>query len=130
MNLIDNLEQHLRGQIDKLEQLKLCAAEALGSNVNSIGFSYMEHNSADLRMGLVQHLDLLCDLNERVKSLEMGTTHLAQAGPKPRMRGSRRASGQHRTRPHISEDTQSELGWIPAWQRRNSDTTSEMSCAW
>lgn len=130
IDLIDDLEQRLRGQIDKMERLKLCVAEALVSNVSSTGFSYLEQNSVDLKMSLAEHFNSLCDLNERVKSLEMGTTLLAQACTKPRIAGSRRVLRRSNTPSPFCEDAQSELGWGPVWLRRNSCTASEMSCAW
>ncbi|KAM4662636.1 uncharacterized protein O3C94_011080 [Discoglossus pictus] len=128
--LIQDLEQRLRTRTDNLEHLRLSVAEVLSNS--STGFRYIQQSSLDLKKSLAEHRNALCDLNERMDSLQMGTVLFLQMNTKPKLWGNKRGAKkyQHAPRPQFCDDTQSELGWNPLRPRRNSDTASELSCAW
>ncbi|CAH2316302.1 Hypothetical predicted protein [Pelobates cultripes] len=124
--LVQDLEQRLRNQIDKIEHLKLSVAEALSNSSNNTGFKSIEQHGGDLKMSMAEHTAFLNDLNKRTESLQMSISLYIQVKTLPKVWCSRRSI---RRRRQLVDDTQSELGWNPAWPRRNSNS-SEMSCAW
>ncbi|XP_078502697.1 uncharacterized protein LOC144761112 [Lissotriton helveticus] len=132
LSVIKDLEQRLRNQIDKLEHLRLNVGEALSSGSSSTGFDFIQQNSADLRTSLLEHQDWLGGLNEHLEALQLNTVLFLQMNTKPRVWSPKRDPKRYQrwTRPVFNDDTHSELGWSPFRSRRNSDTASEMSCAW
>ncbi|KAJ1133776.1 hypothetical protein NDU88_000252 [Pleurodeles waltl] len=84
LNVIKDLEQRLRNQIDKLEHLRLSVGEALSSGSSSTGFDFIQQNSADLRTSLLEHQDWLGDLNERLEAVQLNTALFLQMNTKPR----------------------------------------------
>ncbi|MEE6513992.1 hypothetical protein FKM82_021912 [Ascaphus truei] len=127
--IMQDLELRLRIQMDDMERLRLSVAEALGS---STGFSYMQQNSAELKVALAEHMTSVRNLNERMESLQISTMLFLQMNTKLRMCVTQRSSrrNQYSMQPQFCDDTQSGLGWNPVRPRRNSDAASEMSCAW
>ncbi|KAJ8408701.1 hypothetical protein AAFF_G00253360 [Aldrovandia affinis] len=122
--MMQELEDRLKEQIDKLEHIRLCATELKDSIAGQ--------SNADLKQSISDHMDWLSRLTERVESLQMNTAVFVQMNPKPRTWGGKQ--GPRRSarwgRPHLGDDAQSEFGWSPVRTRRNSDAASEMSCAW
>ncbi|KAM8934279.1 uncharacterized protein RCH25_004725 [Pelodytes ibericus] len=127
--LIQDLEQQLRSQMDKLEHLKLSVAEALCCSSSNTGFASIEQHCSDLKISLAEQAAFLSDLNERTESLQMSTSLFAQVSTKPKIWGSRRSFRRSNVRPQLCDDTQSELGWSLTRPRRNSNA-SELSCVW
>ncbi|KAI5089086.1 hypothetical protein C0J45_20494 [Silurus meridionalis] len=122
--MIQELEDHLKEQIDKLEHVRLAAAE-LKENLSG--------NGIDLRQSVTDHVDWLNHLTERVETLQMNTSVFVQMNSRPRVfRGKQQSfrNPSHSGRGHLADDAQSEFGWSPIRRRRNSDAASEMSCAW
>lgn len=121
--MMQELEDRLKEQIDKLEHIRLSATE-LKDNIAG--------NSADLKQSIADHLDWLSRLTERVDTLQMNTSVFVQMNPKPRTWGGKQSSRRSARlgRPYQGDDAQSEFGWSPVRTRRNSDAASEMSCAW
>ncbi|KAI1905072.1 hypothetical protein AGOR_G00012170 [Albula goreensis] len=121
--MMQELEDRLKEQIDKLEHIRLSATELKDS---------ISGNNADLKQSISDHLDWLNRLTERVETLQMNTAVFVQMNPKPRAWGGKQ--GYRRSarwgRPCQADDAQSEFGWSPVRTRRNSDAASEMSCAW
>ncbi|XP_031754059.1 uncharacterized protein LOC116409535 [Xenopus tropicalis] len=126
---IQNLEETLRNQIDKMEHLKLSVMEVLNSSTTSTGFNYIQQTSSEIKMSLAAHTAFLNDLNERMESLKISSTLWVNTKPKVWRRRTQ-SFGRLSVRSRFFDDTQSEQGWSPAWPRRNSDAASEMSCAW
>ncbi|MCJ8748398.1 hypothetical protein PDJAM_G00164360 [Pangasius djambal] len=122
--MMQELEDRLKEQIDKLEHVRLAAAE-LKENLSG--------NGEDLGQCIADHVDWLNQLTERVETLQMNTSVFVQMNSKPRVfRGKQRSfrNPSHPGRGHLVDDAQSEFGWSPIRMRRNSDAASEMSCAW
>ncbi|KAJ8346914.1 hypothetical protein SKAU_G00283150 [Synaphobranchus kaupii] len=121
--MMQELEDRLKEQIDKLEHIRLSATE-LKDNIAG--------NSADLKQSISDHLDWLSRLTERVDTLQMNTSVFVQMNPKPRTWGGKRGSRRSARSGRLcqADDAQSEFGWSPVRTRRNSDAASEMSCAW
>ncbi|CDQ66589.1 unnamed protein product [Oncorhynchus mykiss] len=122
--MMQELEDRLKEQIDKLEHVRLSATE-LKDNLSGI--------NGDLNQSIADHLDWLGQLSERVETLQMNTSVFVQMNPKPRTWGGKQGS-RHAPRwgrlHSLADDAQSEYGWSPIRTRRNSDAASEMSCAW
>ncbi|KAM6985724.1 uncharacterized protein FYW47_008017 [Aplochiton taeniatus] len=121
--LMQELDDRLKEQIDKLEHVRLSATELKDS---------LSGSNTDLNHSIADHLDWLSQLSERVETLQMNTNVFVQMNPKPRTWGVKQGSrhGSRWGRPSLVEDAQSEYGWSPIRTRRNSDAASEMSCAW
>ncbi|CAG12401.1 unnamed protein product [Tetraodon nigroviridis] len=121
--MMQELEDRLKEQIDKLEHLRLAAAE-LKDNLSA--------SNSDLTKSIADHLEWLNHLSERVETLHMNTSVFVQMNPKPRAWTGKQASkhGYRTGRFHLNEEAQSEFGWSPIRTRRNSDAASEMSCNW
>ncbi|KAM9440561.1 uncharacterized protein Hap1MRO34_025802 [Clarias gariepinus] len=122
--MMQELEDRLKEQIDKLEHVRLAAAE-LKDNLSG--------NGGDLRQSIAEHGDWLNQLTDRVETLQMNTTVFVQMNSRPRVfRGKQQSfrNASHQGRGHILDDAQSEFGWSPIRMRRSSDAASEMSCAW
>ncbi|KAG7476431.1 hypothetical protein MATL_G00082860 [Megalops atlanticus] len=121
--MMQELEDRLKEQIDKLEHIRLSATELKDS---------IAGNGADLKQSISDHLEFLSRLTERVETLQMNTAVFVQMNPKPRTWGGKQGSRRLARwgRPHLADDAQSEFGWSPVRTRRNSDAASEMSCAW
>ncbi|KAL6463941.1 hypothetical protein MHYP_G00283320, partial [Metynnis hypsauchen] len=122
--MMQELEDRLKEQIDKLEHIRLAATD-LRENLTG--------NSGDLRHSIAEHIDWLGQLTERVETLQMNTSVFVQMNAKPRTwRGKQQSfrSSARWGRGQVANDAQSEFGWSPVRTRRNSDAASEMSCAW
>ncbi|XP_077353956.1 uncharacterized protein LOC144002525 [Festucalex cinctus] len=121
--MMQELEDRLKEQIDKLEHIRLAAIE-LKDNLSA--------GDGDLSQSLSDHVDWLNHLSARVESLHMNMSVFVQMNPKPRAWSGRQASkhGYRRGRAHQDDDAQSEICWSPIRTRRNSDAASEMSCNW
>ncbi|XP_011479894.1 uncharacterized protein LOC105355212 [Oryzias latipes] len=121
--MMQELDDRLKEQIDKLEHLRLTAIE-LKDN--------MSGTTSDLSQAVSDHLDWLNHLSERAETLHVNTTVFVQMNPKPRTWSARPGSrrGSHWGRPHHRDDALSEFGWSPIYTRRNSDAASEVSCNW
>ncbi|KAI4897535.1 hypothetical protein NFI96_010534 [Prochilodus magdalenae] len=122
--MMQELEDRLKEQIDKLEHIRLTATDLKESLTGSSG---------DLRQSIAEHMDWLGQLTERVETLQMNTSVFVQMNAKPRTwRGKQQSfrSSARWGRGHVANDAQSEFGWSPVRTRRNSDAASEMSCAW
>ncbi|XP_078127799.1 uncharacterized protein LOC144531508 [Sander vitreus] len=122
--MMQELDDRLKEQIDKLEHVRLAAVELKDSLSGS--------NSDHLTRSIADHLEWLNHLSERVETLHMNTTVFVQMNPKPRAWTGKQGSkhGYRLGRLHRAEDIQSEIGWSPIRTRRNSDAASEMSCYW
>ncbi|KAM7392762.1 hypothetical protein PAMA_007735 [Pampus argenteus] len=121
--MMQELDDRLKEQIDKLEHVRLAAIE-LKDNLSG--------SNSDLSQSISDHLEWLNHLSERVETLHMNTTVFVQMNPKPRVWAGKQGSkhGYRLGRLHQAEDAQSEFGWSPIRTRRNSDAASEMSCNW
>ncbi|KAM9793328.1 uncharacterized protein ACBT44_017857 [Syngnathus typhle] len=121
--MMQELDDRLKEQIDKLEHIRLAAVE-LKDNLSA--------DNSELSQSLSDHVEWLNHLTERVESLHMNTSVFVQMNPKPRVWSGRHASkhGFRRGRAHPADDAQSEICWLPVRTRRNSDAASEMSCNW
>ncbi|XP_029371411.1 endothelial differentiation-related factor 1 homolog isoform X1 [Echeneis naucrates] len=121
--MMQELDDRLKEQIDKLEHVRLAAVE-LKDNLSEC--------DGDLSQAIADHLDWLNHLSERVETLHMNTTVFVQMNPKPRAWAGKQGSkyGYRWARLHQADDAQSEFGWSPIRTRRNSDAASEMSCNW
>lgn len=121
--MMQELDDRLKEQIDKLEHVRLAAVE-LKDNLSG--------SNGDLSQSIADHLDWLNHLSERVESVHMNTTVFVQMNPKPRAWAGKQASkhGYRSGRLHQMDDALSEYGWSPIRTRRNSDAASEMSCNW
>ncbi|KAJ8286861.1 hypothetical protein GJAV_G00044190 [Gymnothorax javanicus] len=121
--MMQELEDRLKEQIDKLEHIRLSATELKDS---------IAGNGADLKQSIADHLDWLGRMNERVETLQMNTSVFVQMNPKPRTWGGKQGSWRPAPlgRLYQGDDAQSEFGWSPMRTRRYSDAASEMSCAW
>lgn len=122
--MMQELDDRLKEQIDKLEHIRL--------SVGDLKESFSGNPSKDLKQSIAEHMDWLSHLTERVETLQMNTTVFVQMNTKPRSwkgkQGHRQSSCWGRS--HLADDAQSEYGWSPMRTRRNSDAASEMSCAW
>ncbi|KAF5909535.1 endothelial differentiation-related factor 1 isoform X2, partial [Clarias magur] len=67
--MMQELEDRLKEQVDRLEHVRLAAAE-LKDNLSG--------NSGDLRQSIAEHGDWLNQLTERVETLQMNTTVFVQ----------------------------------------------------
>ncbi|KAJ3605473.1 hypothetical protein NHX12_027519 [Muraenolepis orangiensis] len=122
--MMQELEDRLQEQIDKLEHVRLASTE--------LKDSFSESNG-DLSQAITDHLDWLNHLSERMDNLQMNTTIFAQMNPKPRTWGGGKQGSRsypHRGRGHLADDAQSETGWAPMRSRRDSDAASEASYHW
>ncbi|CAM9139840.1 unnamed protein product [Lampetra planeri] len=121
--MMQELDDRLKEQIDKLEHVRLAAIE-LKDNLSA--------GNSDLTQSVSDHLEWLNHLSERVESLHVNTTVFVQMNPKPRAWAGKHGSrhGSRWGRLHSTDDAQSEFGWSPIRTRRNSDAASEMSCNW
>ncbi|KAK1787699.1 hypothetical protein P4O66_016192 [Electrophorus voltai] len=122
--MMQELEDRLKEHIDKLEHIRLAAADLRESPFG---------NNGDLRQSITEHVDWLGHLRERVEALQMNTSVFVQMNSKPRLwRGKNQGlrSSSRWGRGPQTDDAQSEIGWSPIRTRRNSDAASEMSCAW
>ncbi|KAM9840993.1 uncharacterized protein ACBR49_014516 [Aulostomus maculatus] len=121
--MMQELDDRLKEQIDKLEHVRLTAIE-LKDNLSG--------SNNDLSQSISEHLEWLNHLSERVETLNMNTAVFVQMNPKPRVWAGKQASkhGQRWGRLQAADDAQSEFGWSPIRTRRNSDAASEMSCNW
>lgn len=121
--MMQELEDRLKEQIDKLEHVRLSAVE-LKDNLSG--------SNTDLSQSIADHLDWLNHLSERVETVHMNTAVFVQMNPKPRAWGGNKGSryGNRWGRLHQADDAQSEFGWSPIRTRRDSDAASEMSCTW
>ncbi|KAG8010756.1 hypothetical protein GBF38_009953 [Nibea albiflora] len=121
--MMQELDDRLKEQIDKLEHVRLAAVE-LKDNLSG--------SNNDLTQSIAEHLEWLNHLSERVETLHMNTTVFVQMNPKVRAWAGKQGSkhGYRLGRLHQAEDAQSEFGWSPIRTRRNSDAASEMSCNW
>ncbi|XP_078144254.1 uncharacterized protein LOC144542303 [Centroberyx gerrardi] len=121
--MMQELEDRLKEQIDKLEHVRLAAVELKDG---------LSGSNSDLTQSIADHMDWLNHLSERVETLQMNTTVFVQMNPKPRAWGGKQGSkhGYRWGRLHPAEDAQSEFGWSPVRTRRDSDAASEMSCTW
>ncbi|CAL8317468.1 unnamed protein product [Lota lota] len=121
--MMQELDDRLKEQIDKLEHLRLASTELKDTLSGSNG---------DLSQSITDHLGWLNHLSERVETLQMNTTIFAKMNPKPRTWGGKPGSRQypHRGRNHLTDNAQSEMGWPAIRGRRDSDAASEMSCSW
>ncbi|XP_014341662.1 uncharacterized protein LOC106702816 isoform X1 [Latimeria chalumnae] len=131
MSVMKDLESRLRGQIDKLEHLRLSVSEAVSSSCDS-SFSLLQQSNGDLKLSITDHMDWLSRLNERMETLQMNTTVFLQMNTKLRIWNPKHSTGRYSrwARPGYTDDARSEAGWSPVRTRRNSDAASEMSCAW
>ncbi|KAF6729148.1 hypothetical protein FQA47_018411 [Oryzias melastigma] len=120
--MMQELDDRLKEQIDKLEHLRLAAVQ----------LKDMSGSTSDLSQAVSDHLDWLNHLSERAETLHVNTTVFIQMNPKPRTWSARPGSrrGSRWPRPHHGDDAMSEFGWSPIHTRRNSDAASEMSCNW
>nr|XP_015798311.2 uncharacterized protein LOC107374671 [Nothobranchius furzeri]XP_054600386.1 uncharacterized protein LOC107374671 [Nothobranchius furzeri] len=121
--MMQELDDRLKEQIDKLEHARLGAFE-LRDNLSA--------TNNDLSQCITDHLDWLKHLSERVETLHVNTTIFLQMNPKPRAWPSRHDSRRSYRfgRSHQADDVLSEFGWSPNRTRRNSDAASELSCNW
>ncbi|TNN83230.1 hypothetical protein EYF80_006563 [Liparis tanakae] len=121
--MMQELDDRLKEQIDKLEHVRLGAVE-LKDNLSG--------SNSDLTKSIADHLEWLNHLSERVETLHMNTAVFVQMNPKSRAWAGKQSSkhGYRVGRLHQAEDAQSEFGWSPIRTRRNSDAASEMSCNW
>lgn len=114
---IQELEDRLKEQIDKLEHVRLAALD-LKENLSA--------TNSDLSQAVSDHVDWLRHLSERVDTLHMNA--FVQMSPKPRVWTGKHGSKYSFRRGH--DNVLSEYGWSPIRTRRNSDAASEMSCNW
>uniref|UniRef100_H3B5F4 Uncharacterized protein n=1 Tax=Latimeria chalumnae TaxID=7897 RepID=H3B5F4_LATCH len=123
MSVMKDLESRLRGQIDKLEHLRLSVSEVK---------ILLNQSNGDLKLSITDHMDWLSRLNERMETLQMNTTVFLQMNTKLRIWNPKHSTGRYSrwARPGYTDDARSEAGWSPVRTRRNSDAASEMSCAW
>ncbi|KAM6900897.1 uncharacterized protein PEZ65_019104 isoform 1-T3 [Lycodopsis pacificus] len=123
--MMQELDDRLKEQIDKLEHVRLGAVELKDNLCGST-------STADLTQSIADHLEWLNHLSERVETLHMNTAVFIQMNPKPRAWAGKQSSkhGYRLGRLHQADDAQSEFGWSPIHTRRNSDAASEMSCNW
>ncbi|XP_077944277.1 uncharacterized protein LOC144388230 [Gasterosteus aculeatus] len=121
--MMQELDDRLQEQIDKLEHVRLGAVE-LKDNLSG--------SNSDLTQSIADHLEWLDHLSQRVETLHMKTTAFVQMNPKPRTWTGKQSSkhGYRSGRLHRAEDAQSECGWSPVRGRANSDAASDMSCNW
>ncbi|CAJ1070663.1 unnamed protein product [Xyrichtys novacula] len=121
--MMQELDDRLKEQIDKLEHVRLAAVD-LKDNLSG--------SNSDLSQSITDHLEWLNHLSERVETLHMNTTVFVQMNPKPRAWAGKQSSkhGHRWGRLQQNEDAMSEYGWSPIRTRRNSDAASEMSCNW
>ncbi|KAK3526979.1 hypothetical protein QTP86_006121 [Hemibagrus guttatus] len=122
--VMQELEDRLKEQIDKLEHVRMTAGE-LKENLSGI--------SGDLRQSVAHHVDWLNQITQRVETLQVNTSVFVQMNSRPRIFKGRQQSFRNPSymgRGHLVDDAQSEFGWSPIRTRRNSDAASEMSCAW
>ncbi|CAI5667073.1 uncharacterized protein LOC100692291 [Oreochromis niloticus] len=121
--MMQELDDRLKEQIDKLEHVRLAAVE-LKDNLSG--------SNSDLSQSISDHLEWLNHLSERVETLHMNTTVFIQMNPKPRAWAGKQSSkyGYRWGRLHQADDALSEFGWSPIRTRRGSDAASEMSCNW
>uniref|UniRef100_A0A087XX90 Uncharacterized protein n=1 Tax=Poecilia formosa TaxID=48698 RepID=A0A087XX90_POEFO len=120
--MMQELDDRLKEQIDKLEHIRLAAVEVKDN---------LSGSNSDLNQSISDHLEWLNHLSDRVETLHMNTAVFVQMNPKPRAWTSRRGSRQSfRLGRQQADDALSEFGWSPVRMRRNSDAASEMSCNW
>ncbi|MED6232757.1 hypothetical protein ATANTOWER_002046 [Ataeniobius toweri] len=121
--MMQELDDRLKEQIDKLEHIRLSALEVKDN---------LSVSNGDLSQSISDHLEWLNHLSDRVETLHMNTAVFVQMNPKPRAWTSRRGSRQsfRLGRLQQADDALSEFGWSPVRMRRNSDAASEMSCNW
>ncbi|KAF3686085.1 hypothetical protein EXN66_Car022545 [Channa argus] len=121
--MMQELDDRLKEQIDKLEHVRLSAVE-LKDNLSG--------SNSDLSQSIADHLEWLNHLSERVETLHMNTAVFVQMNPKPRGWTGKQGfkHGSRWGRLHQADDAQSEFGWSPIRTRRNSDAASELSCNW
>ncbi|GAA6092375.1 uncharacterized protein LOC100692291 [Tachysurus ichikawai] len=132
--MMQELEDRLKEQIDKLEHIRLSAAD-LKEHLSGI--------SGDLRQSISHHVDWLHHITQRVETLHVNMSVFVQMNSRPRVFRERQQSFRnsshtgrghhgrgHLGRGHLGDDAQSEFAWSPFRTRRNSDAASEMSCAW
>lgn len=121
--MMQELDDRLKEQIDKLEHIRLAAVELKDK---------LPGSNDDLTQSIGDHLEWLNHLSERVETLHMNTSVFVQMNPKPRTWTAKQGSrqGYRWGRLHQADDALSEFGWSPIRTRRNSDAASEMSCNW
>lgn len=121
--MMQELEDRLKEQIDKLEHVRLASAELKDT---------LAETNDNLSQSIAEHLEWLNHLSERAETLQVNTTIFAQMNPKPRVWGEKPGSRQyhHRGQNHLADDAQSEMGWPSMRGRHDSDAASEMSCNW
>lgn len=121
--MMQELDDRLKEQTDKLEHVRLAAVE-LKDNLSG--------SNGDLSQSISDHLEWLNHLSERVETLHMNTAVFIQMNPKPRAWAGKQGSKHSYRwgRLHPADDAMSEFGWSPIRTRRNSDAASEMSCNW
>lgn len=122
--MMQELDDRLKEQTDKLEHVRLAAVELKDS---------LSGSNSDLSQSIADHLEWLNHLSERLETLHMNTAVFVQMNPKPRAWAGKQGSkhgGYRLGRFQQAEDAQSEFGWSPIRTRRNSDAASEMSCNW
>ncbi|RXN11066.1 hypothetical protein ROHU_029070 [Labeo rohita] len=130
--MMQELEDRLKEHTDKLEHVRLAAAD-LRDALSGVRFSVLITSNDDMQQFISEHMEWLAQLTDRVETLQMNTTVFVQMNAKPRSfrvkQQGLRSSGRW-GRCHVTDDAQSEYGWSPVRTRRNSDAASEMSCAW
>lgn len=121
--VMQELDDRLKEQIDKLEHVRLAAVE-LRDNLSG--------SNSELSQAISDHLEWLNHLSERVETLHVNTTVFVQMNPKPRAWTGKQSSKHNYRwgRLHQADGALSEMGWSPIRTRRNSDAASEMSCNW
>ncbi|XP_077478570.1 uncharacterized protein LOC144090712 [Stigmatopora argus] len=118
--MMQELDDRLKEQIDKLEHIRLAAVELKDD---------FSAGDGDLSRSLGDHVQWLNHLSERVENLQLNTRIFVQMNPTPRAWSGRQASKRW-GHLHSADDAQSEICQLPARARRNSDAASEMSCNW
>lgn len=116
---IQELEDRLKEQIDKLEHVRLAVLD-LRENLSA--------TNSDLSHAVSDHLEWLNHLSDRVDTLHLNATVFVQMNSKPGL-----WAGKHGSKHSFRcgrDNVQSEYGWSPIRTRRNSDVASEMSCNW
>ncbi|KAJ0013055.1 hypothetical protein NQD34_017389 [Periophthalmus magnuspinnatus] len=106
--MMQELEDRLKEQIDKLEHIRLAALN-IKENLSAA-------NRSDLNEAVSHHLAWLSDLSERLDDLHMNTTVFVQMNPKPCVRAGKHDSKQRsrRSRFHQNNDPRSEHSRAPS----------------
>ncbi|KAK7896565.1 hypothetical protein WMY93_021890 [Mugilogobius chulae] len=120
--MMQELEDRLKEQIDKLEHVRLAALD-IRENLSAVV------SGSDLKEAVSDHLSWLSDLSERLDTLHMNTAVFVQTNPKSSVWSGKHGSKHSYQRSRFPQNND-DYSWSPIRTRRNSDAASEMSCNW